>query len=79
MSWMIEAYVSDRDGDRTEETVRSITASRGGTLTFREVATANTPQRGVCLTLEFTTRATAEVVAEELRGIGVHVEGPCDY
>ena len=79
MSWMIEAYVPEHDGERAEENVRAIATAAGGIQTFREAATPGTPRRGVCLTLEFTELAAADAVANKLRSAGIHIEGPYDY
>ena len=59
-----------------EAAVTSNIAAFGGRLDYREDATEHT---SVCLTYEFDDRQKAAKVAELLRQLGEHVEGPMDY
>ncbi|MBY0512316.1 MAG: hypothetical protein K2P78_00205 [Gemmataceae bacterium] len=77
MSVMFEVYYrSPEDAGREDDFTRTVEA-HGGRLDYREVA--DRPGGPVVLTYGFAERDGAEAAARDLRGRGVHVEGPQDY
>lgn len=77
MSYMIEVYIPEPQ-DLTREAQFTATAeAAGGRLDCREEPLLH--RTSVCLTYDFESLTQAESVAEQLRCISVHVEGPSDY
>jgi len=79
MSIMLEIlYHAPPDLER-EARIAGTLGEFGGHLTYREEPPTDSLAQTVCLTYEFAERLSAETVANQLRKLGEHVEGPMDY
>lgn len=75
---MLEVYYKPpRDADR-ERRLLQIVTTVGGRLDYREAIDLD-GVNSVCLTYEFDGVAAARLAAEQIRMLGEHVEGPCQY
>jgi hypothetical protein len=78
MSFMFEVYYKPPCDPAKEAALTDRVAALGGRLDFREDAD-ELRVGGVCLSYEFDELEKARKAADELRDLGVHVEGPTDY
>ena len=78
MIWMFEVYYRPPLDSAREERCTVIVSKHGGQLDFREAPEVDGSDN-ICLTFELMALSNAEAAAGELRGLGEHVEGPCQY
>jgi hypothetical protein len=79
MSWMVEVYYKEPSDVAREELLTRKVAEYGGSLTYREVPSEEDISRSIILTYEFEIGSQATLAADQLRSLGEHVEGPCNY
>jgi hypothetical protein len=75
MSQMIEIYYRKPADAEREREIQNSVREFGGQITYRE----DDVPYGICLTIEFCDRASAELACNRLRDRGEHVEGPMQY
>ncbi len=78
MSVMFEVYYRLPTNPVREATLTERVLRLGGRLDYRDETCTDASQT-ICLTYEFDDYSAANKAADELRHLGEHVEGPCDY
>ena len=79
MSFMFEVYYSAPKDPAREVRIANLCRARGGEITYREDADESSVSQSICLTCEFASVDAANEVANQLRDLHEHVEGPVDY
>ena len=77
-SWMFEVYYKPPSDPMREAKFLQIVIAAGGRLDYREAPEVDGSMSG-CLTYEFDDFAAAKTAGKQIRMLGEHVEGPCQY
>jgi len=75
---MFEVYYKPPSDPDREARLLQIVVAAGGRLDYRESLEGD-GYTSVCLSYEFDDLAAANTAGDQIRSLGEHVEGPCQY